>query len=130
MAIDLAAVARLEEFSINALEIAGDRETVQYRGQIMPLVRLSETQQMRHGNAETKEGSLQVVVVRAGKGRNVGLVVDRILDIVDESYALDRETARHGVLGSAVIQQRITDIVDVAGLIGLEPALAAGSNAS
>ena len=118
MAIDLGAVARLEEFSNEAIEIAGDQEAVQYRGQIMPLVRLADTLGTRHALAAANDGPLQVVVVHAAGGRNVGLVVDRILDIVDESYALDRQTARRGVLGSAVIQRRVTDIVDVGGVIG------------
>jgi two-component system chemotaxis sensor kinase CheA len=117
MAIDLGAVARLEEFSVEAIEIAGDQEAVQYRGQIMPLVRLADTLGTRHALAAAQEGPLQVVVVHADGGRNVGLVVDRILDIVDETYALDRQTARRGTLGSAVIQRRVTDLVDVAGLI-------------
>jgi two-component system chemotaxis sensor kinase CheA len=60
---------------------------------------------------------LRVVVVYGASGRNVGLIVDNILDVVDELYALDRQTARRGVIGSAVIQQRITDVVDVAGLV-------------
>ena len=41
MAIDLAMVARLEEFPRTMVEIAADHEVVQYRGQIMPLVRVS-----------------------------------------------------------------------------------------
>jgi two-component system chemotaxis sensor kinase CheA len=83
----------------------------------MPLVRLSEAFPGRHRSADERGGPLQVVVVYGGSGRNVGLIVDSILDVVDESYALDRQTARHGVMGSAVIQQRITDVVDVAGLV-------------
>jgi two-component system chemotaxis sensor kinase CheA len=111
-------VARLEEFPTDAIEIAGDQEAVQYRGQIMPLVRLAGTLGTRHAPAAAAgEGPLQVVVVQAAGGRNVGLVVDRILDIVDETYALDRQTARRGVLGSAVIQRRVTDIVDIGGVI-------------
>jgi chemotaxis protein histidine kinase CheA len=117
MAIELSAVARLEEFPAEALEIAGERETVQYRGQIMPLVRLSEVLPGRQRSGDEVAGPLQVVVVYGGSGRNIGLIVDSILDVVDESYALDRHTARHGVMGSAVIQQRITDVVDVAGLV-------------
>jgi len=116
MAIDLAAVARLEEFPLDSVEIAGNQEAVQYRGQIMPLVRLADILNTRHA-PDGREGPLQVVVVHAAEGRNVGLVVDRILDIADESYALDRQTSYHGVLGSAVIQRRVTDVVDVAALI-------------
>jgi chemotaxis protein histidine kinase CheA len=117
MAIKLSAVARLEEFPAESIEIAGEQETVQYRGQIMPLVRLSEAFPARHRSADEGADPVQVVVVYGGSGRNVGLIVDSILDVVDESYTLDRQTARRGVIGSAVIQQRITDVVDVAGLI-------------
>ena len=41
MAIDLSQVARLEEFRPEKIELAGGREAVQYRGQIMPLVRIA-----------------------------------------------------------------------------------------
>ena len=119
MAVDLSAVARLEEFPPESLERAGDRETVQYRGQIMPLVRLSHALGGSRETAAGQASALQVVVVYGEDGRNVGLVVDHILDIVDESYALDVKTARPGVAGSAVIQRHITDIVDVAGLLAL-----------
>ena len=123
MAIDLGAVARLEEFEVSALEIAGTQETVQYRGEIMPLIRLSDVLQTKHKVAPTEERSLQVVVC-AEKGRNIGLVVDGILDIVDEAFVLERKTGCIGVLGSAVIQKKITDIVDVAGVLAAAAAAA------
>ena len=41
MAIPLALVARLEEFPPPAVERVGEQEVVQYRGEILPLVRLS-----------------------------------------------------------------------------------------
>jgi two-component system, chemotaxis family, sensor kinase CheA len=117
MAIDLALVARLEEFRCDTVEIAADREVVQYRGQIMPLIRVSEMLESVHRKAIEKiEPSLQVVVY-ADQGRSVGLVVDRILDIVEESFVVRPQTGRTGVKGSAVIQKRVTDILDVQGLI-------------
>jgi chemotaxis signal transduction protein len=117
MAIDLSLVARLEEFPRDTVEVAGDQEVVQYRGQIMPLVRVSEVlESKRHKAAEAGQESLHVVVY-ADKGRSVGLVVDRILDIVEESFVMQRQTGRKGTLGSAVIQKRVTDILDVPGLI-------------
>ncbi len=119
MAIDLALVARLEEFPSDAVEIAADQKVVQYRGQIMPLIRVSEMLESRHRKAvENAPQSLQVVVY-AEKGRSVGLVVDRILDIVEESFVMQRQTGRTGVMGSAVIQKRVTDILDVPGLIAV-----------
>lgn len=116
MAVDLALVARLEEFSRDAVEVAADREVVQYRGQIMPLVRVSRVLHNRTDRVSQPEESLQVVVY-ADQGRRVGLVVDRILDIVEETFVMQRETRRAGVKGSAIIQKRITDILDVPGLI-------------
>jgi chemotaxis protein histidine kinase CheA len=121
MAIDLGAVARLEEFPSESIERAGGQETVQYRGQIMPLVRLAETLGGTAEGGGERTGPLQVIVVYGGQGRNAGLIVDQILDIADESFALDRQTARAGVAGSAVIQQRITDLVDVTGVLATVP---------
>jgi len=117
MAIDLSLVARLEEFPRDTIEVAGDQEVVQYRGQIMPLVRVSDVLVSKHRKAaEAGQESLHVVVY-ADKGRSVGLVVDRILDIVEESFVMQRQSGRKGMLGSAVIQKRVTDILDVPGLI-------------
>jgi two-component system chemotaxis sensor kinase CheA len=53
------------------------------------------------------------VVVFAENGRSVGLIVDQILDIVSEQVVVQRRSPRPGVLGSAVIQQRVTDLLDV-----------------
>ena len=42
LAMELSLVARLEEFKASAIEKAGNRQVVQYRGEIMPLIRISE----------------------------------------------------------------------------------------
>jgi two-component system, chemotaxis family, sensor kinase CheA len=117
IAIDLALVARLEEFPCNAIEVSGDQEAVQYRGQIMPLVRVSHVLESKRKMISENAHEALHVVVYADKGRSIGLVVDRILDIVEESFVIQPETARRGVLGSAVIQKRVTDILDVPGLV-------------
>jgi len=119
MAIPLSQVARLEEFARNKVESAGQRQVVQYRGQIMPLIRISEAVQLAEGDsAKTADGQgpLQVVVY-AERGRNVGLVVERILDIVEEDVVLEHMAERAGILGSAVVQQRVTDLLDVASVV-------------
>jgi two-component system, chemotaxis family, sensor kinase CheA len=117
MAVDLSLVARLEEFPCETVEVAGNLEVVQYRGQIMPLIRVSEKLGSKQQKAADNGGESLHVVVYSDKGRSVGLVVDRILDIVEESFVMQRQTGREGVMGSAVIQKRVTDILDVPGLI-------------
>jgi len=119
MAVDLALVARLEEFSRDSVEVASDQEVVQYRGQIMPLVRVSEVLGSKFRKTEDNAEESLHVVVYSDQGRSVGLVVDRILDIVEESFVMQPQAGRKGILGSAVIQKRVTDILDVPGLIAV-----------
>jgi two-component system chemotaxis sensor kinase CheA len=117
MAVPLSLVARLEEFARSAVESAGQRQVVQYRGQIMPLIRVAEAVDLPLGEFATDaEAPLQVVVYAEG-GRSVGLVVERILDIVEEDVVVERVADRAGVLGSAVVQQHVTDLLDVPGLV-------------
>jgi two-component system chemotaxis sensor kinase CheA len=114
MAIPLALVARLEEFPASAVETAGSQEVTQYRGEIMPLVRLSRilgspTMAAPH---EASQSRLQVVVY-SETGHSVGLIVDRILDIIDDNLVVQNPAQRRGILGSSVIQKRVTDLLDI-----------------
>lgn len=113
MAVPLSEVARLEEFSAAKIERAGDQEVVQYRGQIMPLVRLSQTL----GLASGEERDPLQVVVYSYQGRSIGFIVDRILDIVEETVTVRGRSNRQGILGSAVVQEQVMDLVDVPGVI-------------
>jgi two-component system chemotaxis sensor kinase CheA len=114
LAVPLSMVSRLEEFDPAAIEMSGNQTVVQYRGEIMPLVRISEALQLPHNAAH--EGPLQVVVHSEG-GLSVGLVVDEILDIVDQHVAVIRKADNAHLLGSAVIQQHVTDLLNVPELV-------------
>jgi two-component system chemotaxis sensor kinase CheA len=111
MAIPLELVARLEIFGSAAVEHSGFQNVTQYRGEIMPLVRVSDILQI---NVEARDpnDSLQVVVY-SERGRRVGLVVDRILDIVEENVVIQNPSQRDGIRGSMVIQSRVTDLLDI-----------------
>jgi two-component system chemotaxis sensor kinase CheA len=117
MAIPLSLVARLEEFPISAIELAGSQEVMQYRGQIMPLVRLSRVIVGSGAVAAASKGERMQVVVYSEGGRSVGLIVDRIVDIVDEKLVVQNPAQRRGVLGSSVIQKRVTDLLDVPSVV-------------
>jgi two-component system chemotaxis sensor kinase CheA len=113
MAIPLSIVSRLEEFPRATVERGGEGEVVQYRGEIMPLIRLSG---LLGAGEPALHDPLQVVVYSDGR-RSVGLVVDNILDFVVERLAVQRRTTRGGVYGTAVIQQRVTDLLDVEAVV-------------
>jgi len=115
--VPLSLVARLEQFQVSAVERSGEQEVVQYRNEIMPLVRLSRVLGENGAGAENKD-ILDVVVYRE-HGKSVGLVVEQIADIVEERITVKAE--RHGghLLGTAVVQGKITDILDVRDVIAL-----------
>jgi two-component system, chemotaxis family, sensor kinase CheA len=126
MALPLSLVARIEEFAMTRLERAGNRSVVQYRGEIMPLIHLSEV--LGLGGAE--EGSSAHVIVYTERDRSVGFVVSRILDVVDDTVRVDKRTAQRGVSGAAVIQGKVTDFLDVEGVIrSQDPSFFEGSAA-
>lgn len=116
MAMPLIQVARLEEFAASAIEKAGDREVVQYRGEIMPLIRLADVFEAETDADADAADDLQVVVYTQND-RSVGLVVERILDIVEEQIAVQRAASRHGLIESVVVQGKVTDMLDIESVI-------------
>jgi two-component system chemotaxis sensor kinase CheA len=119
MAIPLSMVARLEVIPRSSIEFSGTQEVVRYRGQILPLIRVSKyvsTVSVSETSNDDKEPSMQVVVY-AEQGRSVGLVVDRIHDIVNETITVRRDACANGIFGSVVIQDRVTDLLDVQAII-------------
>jgi two-component system, chemotaxis family, sensor kinase CheA len=123
LALPLSAVARLEEFPLGMVERSGHEEVVQYRGEIMPLVRISRLLQ-----EDAVAGDPLQVVVFNGNGRSLGLVVDRIEDITDEAIQVRDDERKGFLLGSAVIQQKVTDIVDLQQVLAHAAQCAAGGN--
>jgi len=105
-AVPLSLVTRLEEFDIDAVERAGERHLVQYRGRLMPLVYVDKK------TAQRSEGRLPMLVFSEGE-RSMGLVVDRIVDIVSNPLELQVEASEEGFLGSAIVAGKATEILDV-----------------
>jgi two-component system chemotaxis sensor kinase CheA len=115
VAIPLALVSRLEEFPATMVERSGTKDVMQYRGQIIPLVRLSEFLPT-HIEEGATSSSIQVVMY-SEQGRTVGLVVDRIVDIVEEDAKVEALVPRAGVVGSLVTQRQVTDLLDVPAIV-------------
>jgi two-component system chemotaxis sensor kinase CheA len=107
MAVPLALVSRLEDFDRTSFEQSGAQTVVQYRGQLMPLVACNQNWTPREGAGR------QPVVVFTDNDRAMGLLVDEIVDIVEDAVRIEMSTDVPGVLGSAVIAGKATDIVDV-----------------
>jgi two-component system chemotaxis sensor kinase CheA len=127
MAIPLELVARLEEFPASQIERSGALDVVQYRGEILPLVSVAAF----FGETEPPADLPRQVIVFSAGGRSAGLVVAQILDIVSESFHIGRVATRPGLIGSAVVQQRVTELIDVQAIIaGVLPDFASASVAA
>lgn len=120
MAISLSDVTRLETFSRSSIERTGEQQVVQYRGTILPLVYVSGLVEERRNQPRELSPSWDDkihVIVHTLNLRSIGLVVERILDIVEDDFSTRRPASRKGVLGSIVVQGKVTEILDVDGII-------------
>ena len=64
------------------------------------------------GHWEAPESGRQAVLVFTEGQRSMGLMVDEILDVVEEPLVIQPGSDRLGYLGSAVISERVTDVID------------------
>lgn len=106
MAVPLSLIARLENISTSKIENAGGRLLIQYRNQLMPLLPINDQVDM---TAPEKS-----ILVFADRTRSLGLVVDQIVDIIEDTLDVQLNSDRPGFVGSTVIAGKATDIVDVA----------------
>jgi len=104
-AVPLALVARLEEIDQSAIEYSNSRPMIQYRGQLMPLVPIRPDVTFGH------EGKRPVLVF-SDRDRTMGLAVDEIVDIVDDRLNVELGADKPGVIGSAVVAGKATDVID------------------
>jgi two-component system chemotaxis sensor kinase CheA len=123
MAIPLSIVARLEEFPRQSLERFGAHPVVQYRGRILPLVDIVDLVGGGGGGGFGDAGagddagdSIHVVVYNEGQ-RSVGVIVGQIVDIVDEVVVTSTDPGRSGLAGCAVIQHKVTELVNLEALV-------------
>ena len=129
LAIPLSKVARLEEFSPEHIERVADRRVVQYRDRILPLVdvgaALASTGEVHDANkhGENDGDGVIRVVVYAHDERPIGLVVERILDIVERDSDVQGPSSRKGVECTTVVQGCVTELLDIDALIRAQEVL-------
>ncbi|KAF0178867.1 MAG: two-component system chemotaxis family sensor kinase CheA [Limisphaerales bacterium] len=115
MAIPLDLVTRLEKFPRTSIERSGGREVVQYDGGVMPLVRVADFVEGCPATVDSAD-TLDVVVHHA-KQQPVGFVVGQIRDIVTAPLRVADVTRQRGLLGSAVVNNQITGVLDVPAIL-------------
>jgi two-component system chemotaxis sensor kinase CheA len=112
IAVPLSLVARLEEFHQTAIEHAGGRRVVQYRDRILPLVSLTTILEPGAADTAAAQDPIQAIVFKDGE-HSIGIVVDKVLDIIEDEVVIRQQTAHQGLLGSAVVGKRVADFLDL-----------------
>ncbi len=122
MALDLSRVSRLESLDRSRLESVGGNLVVQYRGEILPMIDLQralpERRTSRRSEPSDPVNDASVVICTID-GRSCGLLVHKILDIVDADLSDSTSGSREGVQACSVIDGRINEIIDLAAVIRL-----------
>lgn len=112
--IPLGLVARIEKIKAVDIECHGGRKAIKYRDGILPLFALEEVANV----APRPEAPNLVVVVFKVGGREVGLMLSEIIDIVETDSSVDDATYKQpGIYGSSVINNKITLLVDLYSLV-------------
>lgn len=114
-AIRLSEVTRLEEFNVSQIEQSAGQDVIQYRDELLSLVRLGDVL----GVMTFDEGSDRIpAIVFSRNGKSLGVVVGRIIDIVEAKMHLHLSPAgKIGVKGSLIIEGTTTDLLDIEQLI-------------
>jgi two-component system chemotaxis sensor kinase CheA len=105
-AVPMTLVERLENIDVSAVERVNGRDVLQYRGRMMPLISLTP-------DCALRSDGRQPVLVFAERERTVGLIVDEIVDIVEDNINVEFAGSQEGIMGSALIAGKATDLIDV-----------------
>ena len=114
-AVPLADLLRLERVEKAAVEWIGAKPFLKHRGRAIPLVHLENVLPVRGGSGESDEF---FVLIPRLEGLEAGIVAARIVDTL-ESDAQPDATQLHspGLLGSAIVEDRLTLFLDTARLL-------------
>lgn len=105
-AVPLSLVSRLENVDLSTVETANGQMLVQYRGSLMPLMPFNE------GMIIEKTGSKPLLVF-SDRDKSVGIIVDQIIDIREDNINIQVDGTVPGVMGSAIIDGKATEVIDV-----------------
>jgi len=106
-AVPLSLIARLENVKGSEVEYSSGQMLVQYRDTLMPLVPFN-------GNVKMEDDKDSPVLVFADKVQSMGIIVDEIIDIIEEKVDIQLGSSQSGLIGSAIINEQATDVVDIA----------------
>lgn len=122
-AIPLCLVHRLEKFDFSEIELSGNQEVVQYRGDLLPIVSLKKELGFANEeeSSEVKKGTNDPVVnviVSQKAGMFFGVRVDDIEDVVlIEDEINESVSDREGLLGNIIYNDQVIVVADILSIL-------------
>ncbi len=109
-AVPLALISRIECIEPGRAEHCSGRTVIRFDEELVPLVDID-------GNTFGLEADGRLALIFADAGRRFGLLIDKIVDVVETEVRISLKGGPETVLGAAVIGERSTELIDVGCLV-------------
>lgn len=119
MGIVLTHATRLETVPRTAIEQVGEQFLMQYRDRVVTLIDLQSVFTGTRRALDQFDEVISIVVVELDADRTIGMIVNEILDIAEESLSVTGAAIRPGSQCYATVQGQITEILDVNAIVEL-----------
>jgi len=116
-AIPMMLVERLENIRANRIETASKHEVLQYRDQVIPVLRWNR---ILGEDVQAVEEACCLII--ADNGKRMCLQVDSVDDIIETTLNMEMKSSETLFLGTSVIQDKVTEVIDVFELLKLADA--------
>lgn len=108
-AIPLALISRLQQFDIKQVTESGDKIVAKYDGDLMPLYFTDTDGQKLETDTVTT-----LVLADDVSDASMGLIIEEVIDIIEDTLDLTNSTARPGVMGTVTLDDMVVDVLDIA----------------
>ncbi len=114
-AIPVGLISRIEKIQSDLIQTTGGTQIIPYRRGSLRLISIEQTANVK----PRKPGSSAYVVIYRVGGREVGIITSEIVDTVEVGADAidDRTHLQTGIIGSTMIRERITLVLDLFGLV-------------
>jgi two-component system, chemotaxis family, sensor kinase CheA len=113
-AVITSSVVCIEKIQSDAIETISGIEVIQYKGGIVPIVYLEDTYSIHRQDTETE---CYVIIINI-ESCNYGVVIHRIIDVVNEIHIIDSQNLKgEAVVGHSIINHKTTIVIDIISLL-------------
>jgi len=116
-AIPLSFITRIEKISLSSIEVMGDEELVQIGGKNVPLFRLEK--KLNCKPIVVNDDNYIYLLIPNMVRSPYAIVASRVQDVISTQIDIQTDVMKtDGVLGSAIINERMSLVLDIYGLFG------------